>query len=157
YYRINGTLANRGDKGAQGIIEKQAAQAGTASCDREDLDVRSEALSALANMDAATALPAIKRVLDRKDDCSAPLRRSAVFILGRRSDTESANLIITTAKSDPNREVRMAAINYLGRLPGDAGLAALEDLLKSDPDVQIQRAAVRALNASDNAHARTSM
>jgi HEAT repeat protein len=108
-------------------------------------------------MDAATALPALKRVLERKDDCSAQLRRSAVFMLGRRSDTESATLLIATAKSDPNREVRMSAINYLGKLPGDAGLAALEDLLKSDPDVQIQRAAVRALNSSDNARARTSM
>jgi HEAT repeat protein len=108
-------------------------------------------------MDAATALPALKRVLERKDDCSAQLRRNAVFMLGRRSDTESATLLIATAKSDPNREVRMSAINYLGKLPGDAGLAALEDLLKNDPDVQIQRAAVRALNSSDNPRARTSM
>jgi HEAT repeat protein/TolA-binding protein len=157
YNRVNGTLAQRGDAEAKAELEKSVTQAGNAACDREDIDVRSEALSALSQMDAATAVPALKRVLERKDDCSAQLRRSAVFILGRRSDTEAANLLIATAKSDPNREVRMSAINYLGKLPGDAGLAALEDLLKSDPDVQIQRAAVRALNSSDNARARTSM
>ena len=154
---MNGTLAQRGDKSAQAIIEKSAAQAGSASCDREDLDVRTEALNALSQMDAATSMPALKRVLDRKDDCSAQLRRSAVFMLGRRSDTESANLLISVAKSDPNIDVRIAAINYLSRLPGDAGLATLEDLLKNDQDERIQRAAVRALNSSDNVHARTSM
>jgi len=157
YNRVNGALAQRGDAEAKAEVEKAVTQAGNAACDREDIDVRSEALSALSQMDAATALPALKRVLERKDDCSAQLRRNAVFMLGRRSDTESATLLIATAKSDPNREVRMAAINYLGKLPGDAGLAALEDLLKSDPDVQIQRAAVRALNSSDNPRARTSM
>jgi HEAT repeat protein/TolA-binding protein len=157
YNRVNGALAQRGDAEAKAEVEKAVTQAGNAACDREDIDVRSEALNALSQMDAATALPALKRVLERKDDCSAQLRRSAVFMLGRRSDTESATLLIATAKSDPNREVRMSAINYLGKLPGDAGLAALEDLLKSDPDVQIQRAAVRALNSSDNARARTSM
>jgi HEAT repeat protein/TolA-binding protein len=157
YNRVNGTLAQRGDAEAKAEVEKAVTQAGNAACDREDIDVRSEALNALSQMDAATALPALKRVLERKDDCSAQLRRSAVFMLGRRSDTESATLLIATAKSDPNREVRMSAINYLGKLPGDAGLAALEDLLKNDPDVQIQRAAVRALNSSDNARARTSM
>jgi HEAT repeat protein len=157
YNRVNGALAQRGDAEAKAEVEKAVTQAGNAACDREDIDVRSEALNALSQMDAATALPALKRVLERKDDCSAQLRRSAVFMLGRRSDTESATLLIATAKSDPNREVRMSAINYLGKLPGDAGLAALEDLLKNDPDVQIQRAAVRALNSSDNARARTSM
>jgi HEAT repeat protein/TolA-binding protein len=157
YNRVNGALAQRGDAEAKAEVEKAVTQAGNAACDREDIDVRSEALSALSQMDAATALPALKRVLERKDDCSAQLRRNAVFMLGRRSDTESATLLIATAKSDPNREVRMSAINYLGKLPGDAGLAALEDLLKNDPDVQIQRAAVRALNSSDNARARTSM
>jgi HEAT repeat protein/TolA-binding protein len=157
YNRVNGALAQRGDKGAQAIIEKAAAQAGTASCDREDLDVRTEAMSALSQMDAATAMPVLKRVLDRKDDCSAQLRRSAVFMLGRRQDTESANLLIAVAKSDPNVDVRVAAINYLSKLPGDAGLAALDDLLKSDQDERIQRAAIRALNSSDNVRARSGM
>jgi TolA-binding protein len=157
YYRVNGALAQRGDPAAKDKIEKAAIQTGGAVCDREDLDVRTEAINALAQMDAATWLPAIKKVLDRKDDCSASLRRSAVFMLGRKADAESGTLLIAVAKSDPNVDVRIAAINYLGRLPGDAGLAALDDLLKNDQDERIQRAAIRALNASDNARARSGM
>jgi HEAT repeat protein/TolA-binding protein len=157
YARVNGALAQRGDQDAKTKIEKFATQAGTAVCDREDLDVRTEALNALSQMDAATSLPALKKVLERKDDCSVQLRRSAVFMLGRRADTESAALLVSVAKSDPSVDVRSNAINFLGRLPGDAGLPALEDLLKNDQDERIQRAAIRSLNASDNVHARSSM
>lgn len=157
YNRVNGALAQRGDSDAAAKIQKAVTNAGSAPCDRDDLDVRTEALNALSQMDAATSLPALKRVLDRKDDCSAQLRRSAVFMLGRRSDAESSNLLISVAKSDPNVEVRIAAINYLSRLPGDVGVNALEDMLRSDQDERIQRAAVRALNQSDNSRARSGM
>ena len=157
YNRVNGTLAQRGDATAAAKVKQAGDAAGTAACDREDLDVRTEALNALAQMDAATALPALKRVLDRKDDCSSRLRRSAVFMLGRRSDTESANLLIATAKSDPDVDVRVEAIRYLGKLPGDAGLTTLDDLLKNDQNERIQRAAIGALNSSDNQRARSGM
>ena len=157
YTRVNGALAQRGDKGAQDILNSTLNQTGGLACDREDQDVKIEAMSALFQMGSSAALPAIRKILDRKDDCSVQLRRNAVFILGRQTDTESANLLITVAKSDPSVDVRAAAINYLSRLPGDAGMATLEDLLKNDQDERIQRAAIRALNASDNVHARTSM
>jgi HEAT repeat protein/TolA-binding protein len=157
YVRVNGALAQRGDREAGAKVDKIVAQAGTTACDQEDLSVRSEALSVLIQMDATTAMPALKRVFDRKDECSAQLRRNAVFMLGRRTDTESSNLLISVAKTDPNINVRTEAINYLGRLPGDAGLSALEEMLRSDQDERIQRAAVRALMSSDNARARSSM
>jgi HEAT repeat protein/TolA-binding protein len=157
YARVNGALAQRGDRDAAAKVEKVVATAGTAACDQEDLSVRSEALNALTQMDAATAMPALKRVLDRKDDCSAQLRRSAVFMLARRNDPESSNLLISIAKSDPNVNVRSEAINYLGKLPGETGVNALEEMLRSDQDERIQRAAVRALNSSDNARARGGM
>ncbi len=155
YTRVNGALAQRGDAEAQAELNR-VIQPG-AVCDREDQDVKAEAFNALFRMDAATWLPAVRKVLERKDECSASLRRSVVFIIGGKPDTETGNLLIGVAKSDPNIEVRMAAINFLGRLPGDAGLAALDDLLKNDQDERIQRAAIRALNASDNARARTGM
>ncbi len=157
YNRVNGTLAQRGDRDAADKVRKAGTDAAGAACDRDDLDVRAQALSALYNMDHASALPALKRVLETKDDCSAQLRRSAVFMIGRGTDAESSTLLISVAKSDPNVDVRTAAIDYLPRLPGDAGLAALEDLLKNDQDERIQRAAIRALNSSDNVRARTGM
>jgi HEAT repeat protein len=157
YNRINGVLAQRGDRSAADKIIKVAGQAGTAGCDNEDVQVRVEALNALSQMDPAAALPLLRRVLDRKDDCSRELRQRAVFMLGRRADNESAQLLINAAKNDPSQSVRIEAINTLPRLTGDIGLNALEELLRAEQDERIQRSIVRALTSSDNVKARSSM
>jgi HEAT repeat protein len=96
-------------------------------------------------------------VLEKKDECSAELRRCAVWLLGRRADADAAALLITVAKSDPSIDVRTQAIDFLPRMPGDAALNAVEELLRTDPESRIQRAAVRALTSSDNPRARQSM
>jgi len=44
-------------------------------------------------MDPAQALPIIKAVLNKKDECSVDLRKSAIFMLGRRGDAEAASLV----------------------------------------------------------------
>jgi HEAT repeat protein len=156
YLRVNSTLAQRGDRGAADVVAKAAA-AGANTCDREEMDMRAEALNALGQMDWSSALPQIKKVLDKKDECSVQLRRRAVFLLGRKGDAESATLLGVAVKSDPSVSVRSDAITWLPKLQGDAGVAALEDLLRTEQDEAIQRAAVRALVGSDNAKARTSM
>jgi HEAT repeat protein/TolA-binding protein len=156
YARINGALAMRGDHDAAAKVERAASTPG-APCDQEDQQVRTEALNALSQMDPAGALPYLRKVLDRKDECSAPLRTNAVFMLGRRTDPESAALLMSIAKSDPNMNVRTSAINFLARIPGDAGLNALEDMLKNEQDERIQRAAVHALMQSDNPRAHANM
>src|SRR5438093_4492223 len=43
----------------------------------------------LLQMDAANALPILKKVLARRDPCSAGLRRKAVFIVSQKRDTET--------------------------------------------------------------------
>lgn len=154
--RIRGALAMRGDTGAADQLEETARKAGS-SCDQEDLMVRVEALNALSQMDAAAALPILRRVLERRDECLVELRRRAVFMLARRGDPEAATLLISTARNDPNVNVRAEAISYLPRMPGDAGLTALEDILRSADDERIQRTAVRAIMSSDNPRARTSL
>lgn len=156
YARINGQLAQRGDADAAAKIAKTASNQG-APCDQEDMQVRTEALSALAQTDPAQALPLLKRVLDHRDECSASLRRNAVLILGRRADADAAALLLQTAKNDPNVSVRTEAVSYLSRVPGDAGVSALEDMLRTEQDERVQSAAVRALMASDNPKARASM
>lgn len=156
YARINGALAQRGDRDAAAKVESIAKMQG-ATCDREDIQVRTEALNALNQMDPSQALPILRRVIDRKDECSAELRRNAVFILGRRADADAQNILMGVAKSDPNTGVRTEAINYLSRIPGDAGINALEEMLRGEQDERIQRAAVHALMSSDNQRARASM
>jgi HEAT repeat protein/TolA-binding protein len=154
--RIRGALAMRGDTGAADQLEETARKAGS-SCDQEDLMVRVEALNALSQMDAAAALPILRRVLERRDECLVELRRRAVFMLARRGDADGATLLISTARNDPNVNVRAEAISYLPRMPGDAGLTALEDILRNADDERIQRTAVRAIMSSDNPRARTSL
>jgi HEAT repeat protein len=156
YARINGALAQRGDRDAAAKVETIAKTPG-AACDREDIQVRTEALNALNQMDPSQALPILRRVIDRKDDCSAELRRNAVFILGRRADADAQAILMGVAKSDPNTSVRTEAINYLSRIPGDAGVNALEEMLRTEQDERIQRAAVHALMSSDNQRARAGM
>ncbi|HEY2856702.1 MAG TPA: HEAT repeat domain-containing protein [Gemmatimonadaceae bacterium] len=154
--RIRGALAMRGDSGAADILEQTARNA-TSSCDQEDLMVRVEALNALSQMDAAAALPILRNVLERRDECLVELRRRAVFMLARRGDADAASMLISTAKNDPNASVRTDAISYLPRMPGDGGLAALEEILRGSDDERVQRAAVRAIMTSDNPRARTSL
>jgi HEAT repeat protein len=156
YLRINSALAQRGDASAAAIVAK-ANQAGTNTCDNDEMQVRREAMSALNQMDAATALPIIKRVLDKKDECTAELRSQAVSLLGRRGDGEAATLLAAAAKSDPSKSVRSQAISWLPKLQGDAGVNMLEEILRTEQDEQIQRSVVRTLTSSDNPKARSSM
>lgn len=157
YTRINGTLAQRGDHDAELKVEQAATQRGAPSCDSDDMQVRAEALNALSQMDPAGSLKILRDVVSRKDECTVPLRRNAVFMLGRRNDAESAALIATVAKSDPDVTVRGDAITFLAKQQGDAGVTALEDILRTDQDERVQRDAVRALMSSDNAKARASL
>ena len=156
YIRVNSALAQRGDRAAADVVSK-AAQSGTNTCDSDEMQVKREAMGALSNMDPAQALPIIKAVLNKKDECSIELRKSAIFMLGRRGDAEAASLIGATAKSDPSSSVRADAISWLPKLQGDAGVNQLEEILRSEQDQNIQRAVVRTLTSSDNQRARSSM
>ncbi len=155
--RVRGALAARGDQEAARALQADAQSKGT-SCDNEDIQVRTEALSALAQSDITAATPMLRRVLDRKDLCSLELRRSALRILLRRADTSATSAAISVAKNtDEALDLRTDAISYLSRLPGDNALATLEELMRSSTDKDIQRAAVRSISRSDNGRARSAI
>lgn len=154
--RIRGALAVRGDANAQAQV-RSAAQANGQPCDQEDIAVRVEALSALSQMDGETVVPILRRVLARKDECSAQLRRRALSILGRRGDTAAVATFVSVARSDPDPSVRGEAISYLARQPGERVVDALEDLLRTSNDERVQRAAVRALAHHESPRARRSL
>ena len=151
--RVRGALAQRGDADAARQLQADAQKGKV--CDTEDMQIRSEALSALAQSDMAAATPILRKQLERKDPCSLDLRRRALSILLRRADTAATSAAISVAKNtDETLELRTDAISYLARLPGDNALAALEDLLKNSTDRDIQRAAIRSLSNTDNVKAR---
>jgi tetratricopeptide (TPR) repeat protein len=154
--RISGALAARGDARAAALVAEQASQTGR-SCDREDIAVRIEALNSLGQMDPESTTPMLKRLLDRKDDCSASLRRAALFLLAKRGDADAFSLLSNAAKNDPDLRIRADAIRWLARLPGDQAIPTLEEIVRTGDNSMLQEAAIDALGNSDSPRARQSI
>lgn len=154
--RINSALARLGDADAADRVRRAASQ-GQNICDSEERNVKIEALGALAQMDPQAANPVLRRVLDTKDVCSAPVRRQAIALLARRNDAESVTLLGQIARTDPDRETQHEAVRALGRMSTDAAYAALEDFLRSSTDERLQAEAASTLARSANPRAQTAV
>lgn len=153
--RILGALARRGDAEAQRRVAA-AAREGTSTCDTEDLMVRVEALNALSQLDQGAAMPLLRRVLARRDQCSASLRRSAVVLAARRGGPEALPLLTEVASSDPSSSVREVAVSNLARMDTDEAAVALEGMLRSG-DANVRRTAARALARRTDARTRRAL
>lgn len=152
--RLQAALAARGDAQAAAELRAAAAAGGGGQCDREDVEVRAEALSALAQLNPPDARPTLKKVLARRDECSAGLRRRAVYILGRSGTDEAAADLIEVAKNDPDPGVRTDAISMLGRSAGAASVKTLETIFNESTDDRTRQAALSALRSKGGAEAR---
>jgi HEAT repeat protein len=159
--RVCGELAKRGDESCARSIAttagggsddtggdtsaKAGAQGRNCSPDAdEDSDDRIAALNALLQMDAEQAMPILQKVLARRDACSVALRRKAVFLVSQKRTTETANILMSVARSDPDQEVREQAVFWLSQVPGSTGL--LEEILKGNGDENIKDKALFALS-----------
>jgi HEAT repeat protein len=154
--RIRGALAAQGDAQAKEQLGRVAADH-SETCDREDLAVRIEALNSLGQTDPQSTTPILRRLLARKDDCSASLRRAALWLLGRRTDAEAMSLVMNSARNDPDVRVRADALRFLAAMPGDQPVATLEEIARTPGNEQLQRAAIMALGRSDSPRARQSI
>jgi HEAT repeat protein len=141
--RIEAQLARRGDAAAAEAIARQAAT----PCGPEQ-DVRAAALSALLTMNAEAAIPILKEVLKSRDECSAELRRQAVFLISQKMTDESVEILLDLAhrNPDPDPEVREQAVFWLSQVKSPEALAALEAILREAEDPDIQERAVFALS-----------
>ncbi|MFN2315571.1 MAG: HEAT repeat domain-containing protein [Gemmatimonadales bacterium] len=148
HIRINAALAARGDQQAAAAV--RAANAQGASCDREEMEVRAEALNALMRQDEAGGGTILNRVLAQRDECSVTLRRRAVYHLGRRSESDVGTRLLEVARNDPDRTVRNDAITILGRIPGDQTIRNLEQLFTSNTDERTRAAVFTALRNHDS-------
>ncbi len=151
--RINGALSMRGDATATASLRNVADSA--MRCDAEEQEVRAAALNALSQSDPDGAMPLLQRTLNRKDECTERLRRTAVFLAGnKRRDASTVALLAGVARTDPSYEVRAAALEWLARTPSDDALVVLEELARDASDERMQRTAVRALVVNPSARAR---
>jgi HEAT repeat protein len=149
FTRVMGALAARGDTDAVRRL-RQGADQGDKPCDREEIEVRAEALSALAGTDPSSVSGVVKRVLADRDECTEPLRRRAVYLLGKAGDADAADALLDAAKNDPSARVRSDAITRLGQLPGDRQVGILTQLMASSNDEDTQMAVVDGLRRSED-------
>jgi HEAT repeat protein len=150
--RIRGALAAQGDPQARAQLVA-ASQPGDA-CDREDVAVRVEALNSLGRSDPESTTPILRRLLARKDDCSTSLRRAALWLLGRRTDAEATELVMNSARNDPDMRVRADALRFLAAMPGDQAISTIEEMARTPGNEELQRSAIAALGRSDSPRAR---
>ena len=180
--RILTALARRGDQAAAAELSQQAQPAqpvqpaqptqpvepvqppsasggagrnSTTGCPNEDDDddIRAQALNGLLQMDAANAVPILKRVLAKRDPCSAGLRRKAVFILSQKRGEDVEDILLDVARNDPDQEVRGQAVFWLSQVPSPRAVEMLDSILRTSPDEEIQKKAVFALSQQQNPRA----
>lgn len=154
--RVDGALARLGDADARERVQRAASE-GRGVCDREERNVKIQALSALAQMDGDGARPILERVLATKDECSAPVRREALKLVARNADAAAVPMLARSARNDPDPETRQAAVEVLGRISSDPAYAAIEELLRTSTDEHVQSAAVRAMARNENPRAQATV
>ncbi len=141
--RLRGELARRGDALAAEELAEAAGGAQADACEEDEF--RSAALNALLQMDADRAMPILNRVLARTDECSAPLRRRAVFLVAQKGGADAGRVLLETARSDPDPEVRSQAVFWLSQVPGEGAVEVLTEILRTTEDAQLEERALFAL------------
>ena len=158
--RVCGELAQRGDSECAREIAESADETEKAStrssstrgssqgraCFESDDDERVMALNALLQMDADRALPILKKVLERRDECAYVLRRKAVFLVSQKGGSEAADILMQAAKNDPDAETREQAVFWLGQTGSDRAVTLLEDILKNSDSKVTKDKALFALS-----------
>jgi HEAT repeat protein len=152
--RICGELAKQGDASCAASIAAQASgtavraittQAASGACPAEDNDERVAALNALLQMDSDRAEPLLEKVLARRDECSAALRRKAVFLVAQKQSPQAADVLLRVAQADPDPEVRSQAVFWMSQIQGDRAVNVLSQILTKSTDTELRKKALFAL------------
>jgi HEAT repeat protein len=142
-----GSGGTGGSGGGGGSGSNRSSRASTPpGCKSEEDDDRVEALNALLQMGSDDALPILKKVLARRDQCSEILRRKAVFLVSQKRGDEAADILVDAAKNDPDAEVREQAVFWLSQVNSSKAIPLLEQILKSAPNEKMQDQALFALS-----------
>lgn len=111
----------------------------------DDDDVRVAALNGLLQMDSERALPILKKVLARRDEASACLRRKAVFLVAQKRGPETETILLDAIRNDPDGEVREQGVFWLSQVPSTRSTAILDSVLQSSQDYDVRDKALFAL------------
>lgn len=91
-------------------------------------------------------MPILKKVVARRDACSAPLREKAVFLLSQKRTPETEDILLSVARNDPAPGVREKAVHWLSQVPTPRALATLEEVLRTSSDDALRGKALFALS-----------
>ena len=151
--RIRGVLAKRGDLESAEEVTRAAGQNRPCNRDDDDTEIRAAAMNALLQMDAESAVPIIKQVLQKRDDCSVALREKAVFLLSQKRTSETEDLLLDVLNNDPSRSVRQQAVFWMGQIRTERSADALETIVTSSPDMDLRQKAIHALHEHNSPRA----
>ncbi|MEN8374032.1 MAG: HEAT repeat domain-containing protein [Gemmatimonadota bacterium] len=185
YVRIRSALAMAGDPGAVAAINRAAAAgettgAGPATitiagrpvalsdalggfpggaplCSPAEHPVRIAELNALRRLHDELALPVLRGVLTMRDECSAPLRRQAVFLTAQTEAAGVGPLLVDVARYDPDPTVRAEAVFWLSSVDDPAVATALAELLRDAIEPSVRERAAFALARHDSPVARSAL
>jgi HEAT repeat protein len=183
--RIQGELARRGDQQAvqevrrvtgdlavppQPPVPPEAAHPpvapdhmggpempGGGRCEDEGDDMKIAAMNALIHMDSDKARPILRRVLARRDAASVCLRRKAVFLISQGEGEGAEEILLASARSDPDPEVREQAVFWLSQVGTERAVGALDSILRTSTDRALQDKAIFALSQQDSPRARQAL
>jgi len=151
--RVQAALAKQGDAEAAAWIAAHAQPGAdtaprgqTCPSEDDDEDLRIAALNGLLQMDATNAVPILKKVLARRDACSAGLRRKAVFLVSQKHSGETESLLLDVAQHDPDSEVRQQAVFWLSQVPTERAVGMLDSILRTTDDQELREKALFALS-----------
>ena len=145
--RICTALARQGDASCAESISVQAESA-AAPCpsDDDDNDVRIAALNGLLQMDADRAIPILRKVLARRDACSIGLRRKALFLVSQKESPETADILVSVARSDPEPELRTQAVFWLSQVEDPKVVVILDSIATHPGDESVRERALFSLS-----------
>jgi len=179
--RIQGELGRRGDPQAAEAIRRAATAAVEPpeppeppeapeppdqpappggrgrGCDNDADDTKLAALNALQQMDDERARPILRRVLARRDPASVCLRRKAVFLIAQESAPGAEDILLESARTDPDHEVKEQAVFWLSQVGSDRAVQALDSILRGSNDRAIQEKAVFALSQHESPRAQQAL
>jgi HEAT repeat protein len=185
--RIQGELARRGDPAAAEEVRRVAQLAaeppkppkppkapkapeppeppeladhdgdGDGQCEDDGDDMKIAAINALIHMDSEKARPILRRVLARRDAASVCLRRKAVFLISQGEGEGAEDILLASARTDPDPEVREQAVFWLSQVGSERAVGALDSILRTSTDRRLQDKAIFALSQQESPRARQAL
>jgi HEAT repeat protein len=155
---IRSEQAKRGD----GTAALEIAAGGTTlrnenRCPTDDDDMRLTALAGIMQLDPDQVLPVLQKLLARRDDCSASLRKRAVDMVAQTKEEERADILLSVARTDPSTDVRREAVQWLSSVNTERAAKALDSILFSAGDADMRERALSALSRHRSPSARASI